>query len=102
RIVIQYIIKAQRNYDFVSLTAPRAACMEPTDPLSGYRNNGYKTTGDTNTTWFFDHLNKGEYIIEEKFDIDRTGTFLLAPAQIQCLYAPEFNANSSSAKIIVK
>ncbi|MDD6783523.1 MAG: alpha-2-macroglobulin family protein [Prevotellaceae bacterium] len=102
RIVIQYIIKALRNYDFVSLTAPRAACMEPTDPLSGYRNNGYKTTGNTNTTWFFDHLNKGEYIIEEKFDIDRTGTFLLAPAQIQCLYAPEFNANSSSAKIIVK
>ncbi|MGN1214107.1 MAG: alpha-2-macroglobulin family protein, partial [Bacteroidaceae bacterium] len=101
RVTMRYEIKARRNYDFVSLTAPRAACMEPTDPLSGYRNGGYRAVGDTGTTWFFDHLSKGEHVVEEQFDIDRSGTFVVAPAQTQCLYAPEFGANSSAIKIIV-
>lgn len=102
RIKARYEITATRDLDFVSLRAPRAACMEPQSTSSCYTGGGYKSVEDAATTWFFDKLAKGQHTVEEIYNIDRSGTFHTAPLQVQCLYAPEFNASLPQTTINVK
>lgn len=102
RIKVRYEITATRDLDFVSLRAPRAACMEPLSTSSGYMGGGYKSVEDATTTWFFDKLAKGRHAVEEIYNIDRSGTFHTAPLRIQCQYAPEFNATLPQTTINVK
>lgn len=90
RIKASYTIEASRDLDFVSLKTPRAACMEPVSVASGYVNGYYKSVEDASTTYFHDKLAKGTHLVEEIYHIDRLGVFSTAPAQVQCLYAPEF------------
>ena len=100
RITIRYVITAERDYDYVCLSAERPACAEPADLLSGYSwRNGlgyYRAVRDTRTDYFFDRLPKGTYILEETAFIDREGSYATGLTTLKCLYAPEFTANTTS------
>lgn len=102
RLMVRYTIEATRDMDFVALSDGRAACMEPVDAASGYKYGYYRSLEDNGTKWYFDHLSKGAHIIEEQYDIDRTGTFQTACPQVQCQYAPEFMARATNTTLIVK
>lgn len=89
-----FTIVADRDYDFVSLTADRSANMEPVRPLSGYAWDtdlpAYRAVHDASTDYFIERLRKGKHQFAEEFFIDRVGRFSNGVAHIQCVYAPEF------------
>lgn len=87
-------LQADRNYDFVCLTAHRPACFAPAQPLSGYSCAGnlwaYRAVKDTETQCFFEHLAKGSHEYTEEYYVDRAGTYSQGLSRLASLYAPEF------------
>lgn len=103
-----------RVMEYVEVCDSRAACLEPVSTASGWQwshqknavpERGlsyYRAVGDDNTTCYIDRLEKGNYIIENDCYITHAGTFTLAPAILQCLYAPEFRVTTKAEIIKVK
>ena len=106
RIHVRYTITADRDYEYVCLRAPRPAAAEPVQQLSGYHwqsNIGYyQAMHDASTEFFMDRLPKGTYVFEEDWLISRDGNFLLPPARLTCLYAPEYQSQTGGEKFKVK
>ncbi|MBO4907400.1 MAG: hypothetical protein J5486_10310 [Bacteroidaceae bacterium] len=106
QITIRYVITADRDYEYVCLRADRAACTEPAITRSGYHYQGglgyYLAQHDAHTDYFFEHLPKGTYVLEERAFIDRDGKYTTGIAKIQCLYAPEFGGHTNSCDITTK
>ena len=100
RITTRYVITADRDYEYVCLSADHAACAEPALSRSGFRYQGglgyYMAMHDARTDYFFDHLPKGTYVLEETAYIDRRGRYTTGLVRIQCLYAPEFGGKDSA------
>ena len=105
-LTIRYVITADRDYEYVCLSAERPACAEPAEQASGYRwQSGlgyYRAVRDARTEYFFDRLPKGTYVLEERFYTDRSGTYSAGLCRLQSLYAPEYNAHTTGAIIKVK
>jgi len=99
-------VTADRDYDFVSLRASRAACMEPAQPLSGYRWIGtaacYRVVRDAAADFFFDRLRKGTHVLTDEYFIDRSGRFECGTATVQCVYAPEFAGTAPGVTVTVE
>ena len=106
RIHVRYTITADRDYEYVCLRAPRPSATEPAQQLSGYRWQGglgyYQAMHDASTEYFMDHLLRGTYVIEEDWLVSRDGNYLLPPARLTCLYAPEYQSNTAGEKFRVK
>ncbi len=100
----RYDITADRDYDFVSFKAGKAACLEPQNALSGYtwRSGCYRENDDVSIQYFFDQLSKGKHVLYETFNVDRAGVYTTAAPVIQCAYAPEFSAISAAQMFNVK
>ena len=101
RIKVRITIEAKRNMDFVEVIDRRAACMEPIEQLSGYRNGAYCTPKDNATYYFFDKMAKGKHTIETEYFIGREGTYDTGTCTVQCAYAPEFKATAGGKKLVV-
>ena len=106
RIHVRYTITADRDYEYVCLRAPRPAAAEPAQQLSGYRwQNGlgyYQAMHDASTEYFMDRLPRGTYVIEEDWILSHDGKYLLPPARLTCLYAPEFQSHTAGERFTVK
>ena len=102
RVRIRITITADRDYDFVQVIEKRAACMEPIHQLSGWHQGSYCTPRDCSTNYYFDCLSKGKHVIENEYYIDRAGTYETGTCTVECAYAPEFRATSSSMTIKIK
>lgn len=100
KLVIRLVLRLDRAMDYVQLKDSRAACLEPTATLSGYRWTGgfgyYAETKDASTRFFFDHLSKGTYVLEYSCRVSQVGTYQSGLATVQCAYAPEMAAHSSA------
>lgn len=87
-------LQADRNFDFVCLTAHRPACFAPAHPLSGYSCAGnlwaYRAVKDTETQCFFEHLAKGSHEYTEEYYVDHAGSYSQGLSRLASLYAPEF------------
>lgn len=105
-VVVRIILRLDRAMDFLQLKDQRAACFEPTGSLSGYRQSDgtgyYMEVEDAATNFFFDHLDKGTYVLECSYRIDRRGTYRTGVATLQCAYAPEFSAHTAGGSIRIK
>lgn len=105
RMTTRYIITADRDYEYVCLRAARAACMEPAEQYSGYRYQGglgyYRAVRDAHTDYFFDHMPKGTYVLEETSFIDRDGHYTTGLTTVRCLYAPEYGSNTPALELSV-
>jgi hypothetical protein len=90
----------------VDIKDTRAACLEPLDQVSGFRWQEslplYLETKDASTHYFIQDLSKGTYVFEYRMWVTRTGKYTAGMASVQCLYAPEFVANSQGSLLIVK
>ncbi len=106
RIVTRLIISTDRNLEFVALKDLRAACLEPLNQISGTHWNEqliyYRTAADASTQYYFHHLPKGSYVIEDEYYINSTGEYSGGMASIQCLFAPEFVAHAPGKRMSIK
>ena len=106
RLHVRYTITADRDYEFVQLTAPRSAAAEPDVSLSGYRYQSglgyYRQIRDDRTEYYFDRMPKGTYVIEEDWLISRMGNYQTGPVVIKCLYAPEYRSFTGSERVVVR
>lgn len=99
RVNVRITVDAKRDYDFVQVVFRRAACMEPVNQLSGYRNGAYCSAKDNATCYYFDKLSKGRHVIETEYYIDRAGSYETGTCTVSCAYAPEYRATVKSERI---
>ena len=103
KVKVRVVIKTNKDMDFVTMTDERAACFEPVDQLSGYRNEDntwfYQETKDSQTNVFISSLRKGTHIIGYDVWVTNPGEFTSGIATIQCQYAPQLSAHSAGKKI---
>lgn len=106
KVRVRLVITADRDMDFVYLKNQRAACLEPTEQLSGYKYKGgigyYQENNDAVTNFYFDFMPKGTYEIEYDLWADRPGIYHNGISTVQCLYAPQYTAQTPGETIVVK
>jgi hypothetical protein len=106
RVTVRLILRSDRELDYVHLKDRRAATFEPAEQLSGYNYEGglgyYYAPGDLATNFFIDRLPKGTHTIEYEVYTTYSGSFSNGLGRVQCMYAPEFGANTSGARIMVE
>jgi len=106
RVTVRLILRCDRALDYVHLKDRRAATFEPITQTSGYRyDNGlgyYFAPGDLATNFFIDHLPKGTFTLEYDLFATYSGSFSNGLGRVQCMYAPEFGANTDGARIVVE
>ncbi len=101
-----FTLTADRDYDFVQLTASRPACLEPVRPLSGYQwadgLSAYRAVHDASTDYFIEQVRKGSHTFTEELRTDRAGAYTSGIATLQSVYAPEFRGTASELTLHVK
>ena len=106
RVTVKLTLRSDRPLDFVHLKDRRAATFEPIGQRSGYRYEGglgyYFAPGDLATNFFIDHLPKGTFTVEYDLFATFAGSFSNGLGRVQCMYAPEFGANTKGARILVE
>ena len=102
KVIVRITIDADRDYDFVSVTDHRPACLEPVNQLSGYRWGYYSQMKDDRTEYFFDQLSKGTHIIETEYYVTRPGTYTTGPATAVCTYAPAYQGTTPAITLTVE
>lgn len=102
RIKVRITIEAKRDLDFVQVIDHRAACTEPVNQLSGYRNGSYCSPKDNTTNYYFNQMAKGrKAVIETEYYIDRAGDYETGTCTAGCSYAPEYRATAKSLRLRV-
>ena len=93
-IRVRFTVTADRDYDYICVRDPRPACLEPVRQNSGYtydsRTPFYLSVRDASEEMFIESLPKGKHDLSLDFRADRSGTYMAAPATVQCHYAPEY------------
>lgn len=106
RVVVRLVVRTDRSMDFVHLKDMRAACFEPVEQLSGIRWNAsamyYMSNRDASTSFYFNHLPKGTYVLEYAVQVARKGEYQNGIATVQCLYAPEFVSHSQGSWVKIR
>jgi len=105
-LVVRIELHADRDMEYVHLKDQRASGTEPVNVLSGYRYQDglayYESTRDTASHFFIDYLPEGTYVFEYSVRVVHRGLYRSGVAEIQCMYAPEFNSHSESFILDVK
>lgn len=105
-IVCRVILRTDRDMEYVHLKDHRGSGTEPVNVLSQYKfQDGlyyYESTKDTASHFFIDYLPKGVYVFEYAVRVQHKGQYPTGLANIQCMYAPEFNSHSESVMLDVK
>ncbi len=104
-VEVQLSIRARHAAEYVHLRDPRAAGLEPGVAVSGFKWDlgigWYQEVRDSGTNFFFEQLPAGEYTLKYRLRANLAGTFKVAPATLQSMYAPEFTAYSAGTVIEV-
>lgn len=98
-------IKSDRDLEFVHVKDLRASGTEPADVLSEYHRNEigyYQVTRDVSSNFFIDYMPKGNHRITYLLYVQQAGEYNTGIATAQCMYAPEFIANSKSIRLKVE
>ena len=105
-LIVRIVLRVDRDMEYVHLKDYRGSGTEPTNVLSKYRYQDglayYESTRDTASHFYIDYLPKGTYVFEYASFVVHRGSYQTGLAQIQCMYAPEFNSHSESLPIEVK
>lgn len=105
QVEVRISIAAKHPAEYVHLRDPRPAGFEPENLNSGWTGDGmlwwYAETRDSGANYFFERLPKGEYEFKTRLRATVAGKFRAAPATLQSLYAPEFNAFSTGEEMVI-
>ena len=104
-LVVRVELRVDRDMEYVHLKDQRGSGTEPVNVLSRYRYQDglayYESTRDTASHFFIDYLPKGNYVFEYSTRVQLRGEYQTGVAEIQCMYAPEFNSHSQSINLVV-
>ncbi len=99
QVEVQLSIRARHAAEYVHLRDPRGSGFEPETLHSQYKWDlgigWYEEVRDSGTNFFFEWLPVGEYTFSYRLRANMEGTFRVAPAVLQSMYAPEFTAYSA-------
>lgn len=105
-LVMRVEVRVDRDMEYVHLKDYRGSGTEPVNVLSQYKfQDGlyyYESTRDTASHFFIDYLPRGTYVFEYSVRVQHRGQYQTGFAEIQCMYAPEYNSHSGSVEIIVE
>jgi len=105
-LVTRVVLRTDRDMEYIHLKDARGSGTEPVNVLSRYRfQDGlayYESTKDTASHFFIDYLPKGTYVFEYAVRVQLKGSYATGLAEIQCMYAPEFNSHSESVRLEVR
>jgi hypothetical protein len=105
-IVTRVEIRVDRDMEYIHLKNQRGSGVEPVNVLSNYKwQDGlgyYEMTKDTADHFFIDWLPRGTYVFETSARVQLRGIYPTGIAEIQCMYAPEFNSHSGSVMMKVE
>ena len=92
--------------EYIHLKDFRGSGTEPVNVLSGYQfREGlryYESTRDVASHFFIDLLPVGTYVFEYSVRVQLKGAYQTGFANIECMYAPEFNSHSESLELKVE
>jgi len=104
-LVVRLELRVDRDMEYVHLKDQRGSGTEPVNVLSQYKEQDglayYESTRDTASHFFIDYLPKGTYVFEYSTRLQHRGQYQTGIAEIQCMYAPEFNSHSESLSLVV-
>ncbi len=105
-LVMRVEVRVDRAMEFVHLKDYRGSGTEPVNVLSRYKYQDgltyYESTKDTASHFFIDYLPRGTYVFEYSVRVQHRGEYETGIAELQCMYAPEFNSHSASVKVVVQ
>jgi uncharacterized protein YfaS (alpha-2-macroglobulin family) len=105
-VKVKLVIRSDRDLEYVHVQDMRAAGFEPLNVLSGAKWNNsfgyYESTRDASTDFFIGYLPRGTYVFEYSLRVNNAGNFSNGITNIQCMYAPEFNAHSQGIRVEIK
>lgn len=105
-VKIRIELRTDRDMEYVHMKDSRGSGLEPTNVLSRYKMQDglfyYESTRDTATHFYFNYLPKGTYVFEYPLRAVNKGKYQNGMAEIECMYAPEFNSHSDSVMLEVK
>ncbi|MCF6312689.1 MAG: MG2 domain-containing protein [Verrucomicrobiales bacterium] len=105
-LVVRLELRSDRDMEYLHLKDQRGSGTEPINVLSRYKYQDglgyYQSTRDTASHFFIDYLPKGSYVFEYSLRIFHKGSYQSGMANIQCMYAPEFNSHSQSFQLKVE
>ncbi len=102
KVEVTITITADRDYDFVTVTDNRPACLEPVEQLSGYSHGTYKIIRDTKTEYCYNMLRKGTHVIKTSYFVARSGNYTSGTATATCTYSPVFTGRTPGSNYVVK
>lgn len=106
QVEVQLSLRSRHAAEYVHLRDPRAAGFEPESTRSAYRwelgIGWYEEVRDSGSNFFFELLPAGEYTFRYRLRASLAGTFRVAPATVQSMYAPEFTAYSAGNLIEIE
>ncbi|MBR6036940.1 MAG: hypothetical protein IKP41_08315, partial [Bacteroidaceae bacterium] len=106
KVRIRHIITADRDMDFVRVSAQHPACLEPLRHLSGYQNlggrGGYLSIHDARFDLFFDWFTRGTSTVDMDYSIVREGSYQVGVSTVECVYAKQFGGHTEGLKVNVK
>ena len=106
RVRIRILLDCDRALEYVELKDSRPGCLEPVSTASGWNwNSGlsyYSAVRNASNSFYINRLDKGKYVVEYDLFVTNPGAFTVPASTIQCLYAPEFRANSEGRTLYVK
>lgn len=105
-LVMRIELRVDRDMEYVHLKDYRGSGTEPLDVLSRYKYQDglayYESTRDTASHFFIDYLPRGTYVFEYPVRVQHRGRYETGIAELQCMYAPEFNSHSGSVELVVE
>jgi hypothetical protein len=105
-LVVRIELRSDRDMEYLHMKDQRGAGTEPVNVLSEYKDQDglryYESTRDTASHFFIDYLPKGTYVFEYSSRVVHRGEYQSGMANIECMYAPEFNSHSESFKLTAK
>jgi uncharacterized protein YfaS (alpha-2-macroglobulin family) len=106
QIEVQLSLRTKHEAEYVHLRDPRGAGFEPETLQSGWKGglglSWYEETRDSGSNFFFARLPVGEYTFRYRLRANMAGNFRVGPAEVQSMYAPEFNAYSAGNMLRVE
>jgi uncharacterized protein YfaS (alpha-2-macroglobulin family) len=104
-VEVHLSLRTKHPMEYIHLRDPRGAGFEPSTNISKHKWDlgivWYEEIRDSGTNFFFEQLPQGEYTFKYRIRAATAGTFKVAPATAQPMYAPEFAAYSSGAALSI-
>lgn len=99
-------VETDQALEFVHIKDTKASGTENVQALSGHQSEGnlyyYQVMHDASTDFFIDYLARGKHHLTYDLRVSGKGVQSTGYALVECMYSPEFRANTKSNVILVK